>query len=148
MRQRLYALLALFCVLAAATVGANAAAGANAPATTAVAPATGTTPCSDVTIHDPTPVHLHPADTSYVLKNLPSYYEVRGTCSYWDNEFFGQAGHWFMLVALGTGGYGYIWVQRLMWGSSHHCNDNGDILDIPANCPLHHCYTRSCSSTP
>jgi hypothetical protein len=130
-RRSLYALLAITCLLAAAIVGANTAAATPA----AAAPASASNPCSDLTIYEPTPVHANPADDSGVIKTLPKDYGVTGPCIYIANSF--SFGHWFMQVALASGGYGYIWVQRLAFGSHHQCNKGTAVQPIPsAQCEL------------
>lgn len=148
MRRRLYVLLALVCVLAAAVAGANGAAAAPAPS--GAAPASAANPCSDVTIYSPTLVHLHASDNSHVLKSLPNDRGVTGNCTYVDNPYVGSDGHWFMRVALASGGVGYIWVQRLAFGAHHQCNKEGanpPVRPINNGCPLYKCDTKSCPNS-
>jgi hypothetical protein len=143
-REILGSLLPLF-LLAVSLAAANRASAAPAP--TAAAPASASNPCSDVTIYSPTPVHLHASDDSGVMKTLPSDYGVTGSRIYFRNVFVGSAGHWFMQVALASGGHDYIWVQRLAFGSHHECSKNGATLPltfITGGCRLSDCDTESC----
>lgn len=135
MRRRLYAPLAVLCLVASPAVGVNAAAATPATAATAAA----LNRCSDRTTFSPTGVHRAALDSSGVIKTLPNNYAVTGTCNYFEDYY--SPYHWFMQVALGTGGYGYIWVQRLQHGAAHHCNRSGTLYPIEyysPNCPLYY----------
>ena len=93
-----------------------------------------TTPSPDLT-----PVHLLPAADSLVIKFKHPGNRVTGTCQYYNNR---SEHHWYMQVFVTTGPNqpyysGYIWVQRLSYGSTHTCNDDGHTHSVGSgNCPL------------
>lgn len=97
-------------------------------------------PCYDFAIAQPTPVHFVPSEGSQTVKFLNSGSQVTGTCNYYDNT---SENHWYMQVNyIGPGnnnGYGYIWVQRLSYGSGHNCRYNtGNTFPIGSGaCPLY-----------
>ena len=97
-------------------------------------------PCYDVTIANPTSLHQWPSYKSLTVKFLPSNHTVTGTCNYSYNH---REGYWFMMVNYigpnNNNGYGYIWVQRLQYGRSHHCKkEYGALLAIGSSaCPLY-----------
>lgn len=112
--------------------------GAFATATPALA-ANG--PCYDITNSQPTPLHYSWSSTSQTVKFLNNGYTVTGTCNYIDNV---NENHWYMQVNYigpnNNGGYGYIWVQRLDYGSAHNCKyQSGQTFGIgSAYCPLYY----------
>jgi hypothetical protein len=82
-------------------------------------------PCVDWAQAQPTPVHSYASANAPTAKFLNENAEVTGTCHYFYDVDGGP--DWFMQVNYtgpgNTDGYGYIWVQRLQWGSSHQCYD-------------------------
>jgi hypothetical protein len=84
-------------------------------------------------------VHLLPAADSLVIKFKHPGNRVTGTCQYYNNR---SEHHWYMQVFVTTGPNqpyysGYIWVQRLSYGSTHTCNDDGHTHSVGSgNCPL------------
>jgi hypothetical protein len=98
-------------------------------------------PCFDTTSAQPTPLHFSPSASSPTVKFLPDGYLVTGNCAYWDNP---TENRWYMQVNYtgpnNNGGYGYIWVQRLNFGSLHLCDLNSDFNLFPIGssaCPLY-----------
>jgi hypothetical protein len=95
--------------------------------------------CVDYAIAQPTAVHLNAAADSLTIKFKQPGDKVTGTCQYYNNS---SEQHWYMQVFLTTGPsqpypIGYIWVQRLSYGSSHTCDDDGHPYSIGSgNCPL------------
>src|SRR5579859_5546675 len=75
-------------------------------------------PCFDTTRAQPTPLHFSPSASSRTVKFLPNDHLVTGSCIYWDNR---SENRWYMQVNYigpnNNGGYGYVWVQRLNFGS-------------------------------
>jgi hypothetical protein len=100
----------------AAGLGTGAAAATAAPAFAANGP------CYDVTNSQPTPMHFYASASSKTIKFLNNGSTVTGTCDYFDNA---GENRWYMRVNYigpdNNGGYGYIWVQRLRYGSGHNC---------------------------
>ncbi len=77
--------------------------------------------CIDYTNAQPTAVHYGPSYTSDTGAYFNNNTEVGGSCFYYNNT----AEHrWYMEIYIGNN-YGYIWVQRLVHGSSHICIVNG-----------------------
>lgn len=98
-------------------------------------------PCFDVTRAQPTPLHFKPSASSRTVKFLPNNYMVTGNCAYRDNL---SENRWYMQVNYigrnNNNGYGYIWVQRLDFGSLHLCDLNSDFNLFPigsSTCPLY-----------
>ena len=95
--------------------------------------------CVDYAIAQPTAVHLNPSEGSLLIKFKNAGDEVTGTCQYYNNS---SEHRWYMQVFVTTGPnqpypIGYIWVQRLSYGSSHTCDDDGHAYSIgSSNCPL------------
>ena len=121
----------LACALAAGTVGA---------AVSSATPALASGPCRDAAIAQPTPMHHNASDSSETVKFLNAGTAVSGTCTYIEND---SEQRWYMQVDYtGPGnnnGYGYIWIQRLSYGSQFQCEDGGNIFSIGSvYCPLHH----------
>jgi hypothetical protein len=52
--------------------------------------------------------------------------QVSGNCTYWNNN---AQGRWYMAVGW-QGRTGYIWVQRLIYGSEHECLDGQNVYSI------------------
>lgn len=97
------------------------------------APADAAGYCFDIAIAQPTPVHIYPWDTSATVEFLNYGAEVTGLCSFLDNL---TENRWYMEVNYG-GGYAYIWVQRLAYGSMHDCDQGGYLYSIGSGqCPL------------
>jgi hypothetical protein len=101
--------------------------------------ALGLGPCYDYTKAQPTPVHYEPSDSTPTVEFKNAGEVVTGNCVYMNNT---SENRWYMKVNYNghdnNGGFGYIWVQRLSFGSEHGCayNDLG-IYPIPsANCRL------------
>jgi hypothetical protein len=117
----------LACVLAA-----GLAVGASAFAATPALAANG--PCTDVAIAQPTAVHWTTSEASQTVKFLNDGSIVTGPCDYINNT---SENHWYMRVNYtgpnNNNGYGYIWVQRLYWGSVHQCDFDGTIYNIPSS---------------
>lgn len=97
--------------------------------------------CFDTTRAQPTPLHFSPSASSPTVKFLPDSYLVTGNCVYRDNL---SEHRWYMQVnyigPYNNDGYGYIWVQRLNFGSLHLCDLNSDFNLFPIGsrtCPLH-----------
>jgi hypothetical protein len=89
-------------------------------------------PCYDVTNSQPTSLHFDPSAASKTIKFLNKGHTVTGTCIYIDNP---NENHWYMQVNYigpdNNGGYGYIWVQRLHYGSRHDCKYySGQVFSI------------------
>lgn len=98
-------------------------------------------PCWDTTRAQPTPLHFSPSASSPTVKFLPNSYLVTGNCVYRDNL---SEHRWYMQVNYigphNNHGYGYIWVQRLNFGSLHLCDLNSDFnlfLIGSSTCPLY-----------
>jgi len=98
-------------------------------------------PCFDTTNAQPTPLHFSPSESSPTVKYLPRSHQVTGSCVYWDNL---SENRWYMQVNYigpdNNGGYGYIWIQRLGFGSLHLCDLNSDLNLFPigsGTCPLY-----------
>jgi hypothetical protein len=127
----------LACALIAGLgVGATAA----TTALTAASASAANGPCVDITNAQPTPLHFDPSASSPTVKFLNSNYLVTGNCNYRDNL---SENRWYMQVNYigpnNNGGYGYIWVQRLDYGSEHLCALN-DFFTYPigsGTCPLY-----------
>ena len=116
----------LACVLAAGlSVGATTFA-----ATPALA-ANG--PCTDVATAQPTAVHWGASASTMTVKFLNDGDIVTGPCDYINNP---SENHWYMRVNYigpnNNNGYGYIWVQRLYFGSAHECDFDGTVYAIPS----------------
>ena len=99
--------------------------------------------CHDGTIAQPTAVHKLPSDSSPTVQFLNQGAPVNeGYCEYFNNV---SEGHWYMTVQTtngSNGGVGFIWVQRLYWGSQHLCSyiyGYGYVEDRIGSsaCPLH-----------
>lgn len=107
-------------ISSAGILAAGLSAGAAAAAATPALAANG--PCYDVTNSQPTPLHFDPSASSKTIKFLNNDSTVTGTCNYVDNT---SESRWYMQVNYigpgNNGGYGYIWVQRLDYGSGHNC---------------------------
>jgi hypothetical protein len=87
--------------------------------------------CYDVAQAQPTQAHQVPSASSPTEQSFSANTTIYGNCNFWDN--IGE-GHWYMRVYLTNGkngGVGYIWVQRLAWGSQHECFVLGDQLGLP-----------------
>ena len=140
MRGFLYRLrhVGLACALTAG-LAAGVSAGAAALSATPALAVNG--PCYDITNAQPTPLHYSWSASSQTVKFLHNDYQVTGTCNYVDNT---SENHWYMQVNYigpgNNGGYGYIWVQRLDYGSGHNCKYNtGNIFPIGSGpCPLYY----------
>jgi hypothetical protein len=78
--------------------------------------------CIDWAAADPTPVHIGPYDSSDTIEYKDPGDQVTGTC-WWINNT--SEGRWYMQVYMAGGGYGYIWVQRLVHGQDHVCIVDG-----------------------
>src|ERR1700722_17661171 len=78
--------------------------------------------CIDWAAASPTQVHIVPYDTSRTIESKYPGDEVTGTC-WWINNT--SEGRWYMQVYMAGGGYGYIWVQRLVHGQDHVCIVDG-----------------------
>jgi hypothetical protein len=97
--------------------------------------------CTDLTGVSSARVYYRPADTSQIITVLGGIgYKVTGTCVYYDHQD-PDGDHWYMRVNHAgpddDGGSGYIWVQQLDNGNTHHCNFDGVIKSIgSASCPL------------
>jgi len=87
--------------------------------------------CGDSTIAQPTAVHQLPSASSPTVQFLNQGAAVNeGYCEYFNNV---SEGHWYMTVRTtngSNGGVGFIWVQRLHWGSQHLCATPGEPYDI------------------
>jgi hypothetical protein len=93
-------------------------------ATLGAAPAfAGTYPCLDDTNIASVNVWPTPADTGSTMGSLPSKgKEVNGPgCNWYNNA---GEGMWYMQISYESS-IGYVWVQRLEWGSEHLCVYNG-----------------------
>jgi hypothetical protein len=97
--------------------------------------------CTDLTSVSSAQVYYDPADTSRIITVLGVIgHQVTGTCVYYDHQD-PSGDHWYMRVNY-TGrdndhGSGYIWVQQLDIGNTHHCDFGGVIKLIgSASCPL------------
>lgn len=122
-------------VVLAAGLGMGVAAATAAPALAANGP------CFDTTRAQPTPLHFSPSASSPTVKFLPNSYLVTGNCVYENNR---SEHRWYMKVNYigqhNNDGYGYIWVQRLNFGSLHICDFNSDFNFFPigsSTCPLY-----------
>jgi hypothetical protein len=87
--------------------------------------------CGDSTIAQPTAVHQLPSASSPTVQFLNRGAVVNeGYCEYFNNV---SEGHWYMAVRTmngSNGGVGFIWIQRLYWGSRHLCATIGDPYDL------------------
>jgi hypothetical protein len=87
--------------------------------------------CGDSTIAQPTAVHSLPSASSPTVQFLNQGAAVNeGYCEYYNNV---SEGHWYMTVRTtngSNGGVGFIWVQRLYWGSQHLCATPGEPYDL------------------
>ena len=131
-------LVGLACAL---TAGLGVGATAATAALTAAPASAANGPCFDTTSAQPTPLHFSPSASSPTVKFLPNNYLVTGNCIYWDNL---SENRWYMQVNYigpnNDGGYGYIWVQRLNFGSLHLCDLNTDFNFFQigsSTCPLY-----------
>lgn len=124
----------LACVLAAGL-------GVAAMAATATPAFAANGPCYDITNAQPTPLHYTWNKNSQTVKFLNAGSTVTGTCAYVNNV---NENHWYMQVNYigpdNNGGYGYIWVQRLDYGSGHNCKyQSGATFAIGSSyCPLYY----------
>lgn len=127
-------LIGLACILAAG-LGTGVVATAAAPQALA---ANG--PCFDETNAQPTPVHSEPSKSSRTVQFLPYLHIVTGNCIYRDNLSENRLYMQVNYIGPGNnGGYGYIWVQRLDFGTLHLCDLNTDFNLFPIGsrtCPL------------
>ena len=86
--------------------------------------------CRDTALAQPTQVHAGPYSTSPTVKSYNHDDTVKGNCFFYNNY---RESHWYMEVNYGGTRPGYIWVQRLYYGSSHRCmitNASGGFLAI------------------
>lgn len=101
--------------------------------------------CQDSTTAQPTAVHQLPSASSPTVQFLNVNAPVNeGYCEYFNNL---HEGHWYMTVRTtngSNGGVGFIWVQRLHWGSQHLCAQLGEPVAFSpigdASCPLYNYY--------
>jgi hypothetical protein len=94
--------------------------------------------CVDWAIAQPTAVHSTWSDTTGSSYLISSGTKVSGDCYYVNNT---SEAHWYMEMYTSrfSSGFGYIWVQRLSYGSSHSCDDDGHAYAIAygnGNCRL------------
>ncbi len=101
------------------------------------APAFATdTACKDSAIAQPTPIHTWYTDTSDSEFKINKGTTVYGNCDYFNNT---NEQRWYMAVWY-EGTLGYIWVQRLSWGSQHKCfltaENTWTVINANDYCPL------------
>jgi hypothetical protein len=95
--------------------------------------------CFDFAKPNPTNVRSLPSDgsNSPIIAQLSPNTAVTGDCRYYNNT---SEGRWYMEIIRSNGGYGYIWVQELKYGSDHNCfvSNSLDLQPIgsSASCPL------------
>jgi hypothetical protein len=65
-------------------------------------------------------------DGGIQIGTLGSGVQVTGNCSYWNNN---SQGRWYMAISW-QGRTGYVWVQRLIYGSQHECLDGQNVYSI------------------
>ena len=101
------------------------------PAEPAFATSATNETCYDVALYQPTQAHQLPSDSSPTEESFNVNTTIYGNCNYWND--LGE-NRWYMRVYLTNGkngGVGYIWVQRLAWGSQHKCFVLGDQIGDP-----------------
>ena len=87
--------------------------------------------CGDSTIVQPTAIHQLPSDSSPPVQFLKKGAAVNESyCEYYNNV---REHRWYMAVRTTNGskaGVGFIWIQRLYWGSQHLCAVPGEPYDL------------------
>jgi hypothetical protein len=90
-------------------------------------------PCYDQAAASPTPLHVNYTEGS-TSNNVPDGTNLYGWCNYVNNT---NESRWYMQVQYDGVTY-FVWVQRLKYGQSHHCDFNGNtgVVIGTNSCPL------------